>query len=68
MNIFKMLLDAFTVVYSISVVIVLFFRLFLYMEMKVIVNGNSIHPLMSMFAPFLNTLVAFGLIKNYKEN
>lgn len=66
MNILKMLLDAFTAIYIVSVLVMLIFYLFIYKrddsKIKVVIDDRLLPIWTLMFTPFLNTFIATKLV------
>lgn len=66
MNILKMLLDAFTAIYIVSVLVMLIFYLFIYKrddsKIKVIIDDRLLPIWALIFTPFLNTFIATKLV------
>lgn len=66
MNILKMLSDAFTAIYIVSVLVMLIFYLFIYKrddgKIKVVMDGRLLPIWTLIFTPFLNTFIATKLV------
>lgn len=66
MNIPKMLLDAFTAIYIVSVLVMLIFYLFIYKrddsKIKVVIDDRLLPIWALIFTPFLNTFIATKLV------
>lgn len=66
MNILKMLLDAFTAIYIVSVLVMLIFYLFIYKrddsKIKVVIDDRLLPIWTLIFTPFLNTFIATKLV------
>lgn len=66
MNMLKMLLDAFTAIYIVSVLVMLIFYLFIYKrddsKIKVVMDDRLLPIWALIFTPFLNTFIATKLV------